>query len=132
MQVSPLSMLILQISLLLAFPLVANLVFLRKVVTRAVCCGDRDKCPINSHQKPRYATARPGKKGNLQGRLIGDELPVVADGAQGAGVGCSRWWVGSGLMAREMDCSTLKSRIRTESTLGLTSSLEIVILSKVP
>ena len=25
-------------------------------MTRAVCCGDRDKCPINSHQKPRYAT----------------------------------------------------------------------------
>ena len=55
-------------------------------MTRAVCCGDRDKCPINSHQKPRYATARPGKKGNLQGRLIGDELPVVADGDKGQGL----------------------------------------------
>jgi len=26
----------------------------KKVVTRAVCCGDRDKCPINSLQKPRH------------------------------------------------------------------------------
>lgn len=27
----------------------------KKVVTRAVCCGERDKCPINSHQKPRHS-----------------------------------------------------------------------------
>jgi len=26
----------------------------RKIVTRAVCCGARDLCPINSHQKPRH------------------------------------------------------------------------------
>ena len=32
-------------------------VLFRKIVTRAVCCGEFKRCPINKSQKPRLDTA---------------------------------------------------------------------------
>ena len=31
--------------------------FIRKIVTRAVCCGTHKRCPINSHNKPRSSNS---------------------------------------------------------------------------